>query len=87
MQEKCKKDKEESLSKLYIQLETEKSRLKEASKDNAEKDENLKLMKNDLESAKEDLNELRTVQSGRFFRSLIQLSFSLNVTTYSWKSA
>lgn len=87
MQEKCKKDKEESLSKLYIQLETEKSRLKEASKDNAEKDENLKLMKNDLESAKEDLNELRTVQSGRFFRSLIQLSGSLNVTTCSWKSA
>ncbi|CAG9538447.1 unnamed protein product [Cercopithifilaria johnstoni] len=61
--EKCKKDKEESLSKLHMQLETEKSRLKEASKDNEEKDENLKQMRNDLENAKESLNELRIVQS------------------------
>ncbi|VDO56688.1 unnamed protein product, partial [Onchocerca flexuosa] len=48
-------DKEESLSKLHVQLETEKNRLKEASKYNEEKNENLKQMK-------EDLNELRIVQ-------------------------
>ncbi|VBB30834.1 unnamed protein product [Acanthocheilonema viteae] len=61
--EKCKKDKEESLSKLYVELETEKNRLKQASKDNEEKDENLKQMKNDLENAKGDLSELKNVQS------------------------
>ncbi|VDK74739.1 unnamed protein product [Litomosoides sigmodontis] len=60
--EKCRKDKEESLSKLHVQLETEKNKVKEASKSNEEKDESLRQMKNDLENAKEDLRELKAVR-------------------------
>lgn len=71
LQEVCKKDKEESLSELYVQLEAEKSRLKEASKDSERKDEISKQMKNDLECAKKDLNELRIIQNSRFFCYLI----------------
>ncbi|EFO27166.2 hypothetical protein LOAG_01311 [Loa loa] len=85
--EKCKKDKEESLLELCVQLETEKSRLKEASKDNEEKDENLKQMKNDLENAKEGLIELRIIQSGRFFFSLMRLTGFLNIAVCARKNA
>uniref|UniRef100_A0A0R3RRL6 C2H2-type domain-containing protein n=1 Tax=Elaeophora elaphi TaxID=1147741 RepID=A0A0R3RRL6_9BILA len=61
--EKCEKDKEESLSKLYVQLEAEKNKLRKASKDNEEKEENLKQLKNDLKCTKGDLSELRIAQS------------------------
>uniref|UniRef100_A0AAF5PV01 FYVE zinc finger family protein n=1 Tax=Wuchereria bancrofti TaxID=6293 RepID=A0AAF5PV01_WUCBA len=61
--EKCKKDKEESLSRLHMQLQTEKNRLKEISKDNEEKDEILKRINNDLKKANGDLNKLRILQS------------------------
>lgn len=79
MQENCEKNKEESLSRLHVQLEAEKNRLKEISKDNEEKDEILKRINDDLKKANEDSNKLIILQSGRF-------SCSLNVTILSRKS-
>lgn len=83
LQEKCKKNKEESLLELYVQLETERSKLKAASKDNEEKDEILKQMKNDLGNAKEKLNELRIVQRGKFLCFLMWLTRFFIVTIRS----
>lgn len=63
-----------------MQLEAEKSKLIEASKSNAEKDESLKQMKNDLENTKEDLRELKVVRSGRFLGFPIRRTGFFDVT-------
>ncbi|VDN91485.1 unnamed protein product [Brugia pahangi] len=61
--ENCEKNKEESLSRLHVQLEAEKNRLKEISKDNEEKDKILKRINDDLKKANEDSNKLSILQS------------------------